>query len=308
MGSMGFPEYATRVLELFGYVFNPMYGEVFRQYWYDNRECAYMPKPYVRTEWKSNRFETYIPVITDAGTMRYYRIAVKVVENVDNKTKKQYWDELKKPLITPNGAVSEETLVIVSQKRRGKEFVSPDGRSSRSFKTVFISRVPEIAVKRVLCVIAKFLESRIKGMLSKLHIEIWQIANTSVASFTYLYRSLHSIIYNTVTIIERLSSPIKRFIGCMSKSYDWLAQKIREIASEIGRQDMIKSKIIFKTVKQLQRLVKDLKRVPEPLKNQRVPDPQLAVYLDRALAWVEDRLREDRLLAIMEAQAGAVGR
>ncbi|MEM4977194.1 MAG: hypothetical protein QXT64_07720 [Desulfurococcaceae archaeon] len=305
MGLMGFPEYATRVLELFGYVFEPMYGEIFRRYWHDNRECAYMPKAYVRTEWKSNRFETYIPVITDAGTMKYYRIAVKVVEEVDNKSKKQYWNELKKPLLTPNGQVSEETLVIVSQKRHGEEFVSPDGKN-RSFKTVFISRVPEIAVKRVLCVLAKFLESRIKGMLDKLHIEVWQIANTAVTSFTYLYRSLHSIIYNTVTIIERLSSPIKRFICCISKSYDWLLKKVRELNSEIGRQDMIKSKIVFKTVKQLRGLVEAFKQIPEPVKSQSVPDPQVVMYLEKALAWVESRLREDRLLKILEAEARAV--
>lgn len=271
---VAFHAYAERVLELFNHVFSPMYARVFKEKWHDGSFFAHMPRNYCRTDWQSMRYEAYWPVTVDAeGFMRYYRITVKVVAELDPWILRECAAELERPLLLPNGIVREQTIIVVAQRRKGRGFVKAYKNGDDTLVTAFIHRCPEIAVKRVLCVIANFIEKRLKALLKKLNVEPHQI------DYISLERLHHSLLYN---IIESYSLIINRMVRSLSHGLCWLKEKLKEVLFEIGRQNMLKTRALKKTLERVRELVMAFKRVPDALKA--VPDPPLLKRLEGVLA------------------------
>jgi FlaA1/EpsC-like NDP-sugar epimerase len=204
--------------------------------------------------------------------MHYYRIAVKVVPELDPWILRKTAEELDIPLILPNGIVTEETIIVVAPKTKGKGFIKAYKQNKRTFVTCFIHHSPEIAWKRILCVIVNFIEKRLKALLNKMKIQPYMVDHLP------LERLHESLLYN---IIENYSFLLRRVVESFSHGLCWLKRKLKECLMEIGRQNMVKARIVERSIGELTSLIKDFKRVPEALKA--TPDPPIINKLAEVL-------------------------
>lgn len=248
MMSTSYPlgSYADKILQFCNETFSTMYHNIFKRYWHDGTFYAKMSQSYASTDRENGLYEFYVPTRDDpSGCMAYYRIAVKVVPELDSQTARQESLLVQKPMRTPMGYIDSELIALVTPKLKSRGFIRGfRHKPKKGYLTAsIITKVPEIAFKRLLTLIQNFLERRIKALLETLDIPQWKL-NYKEASLLYY-------VEEATYIIERFSHAIASTIRCFSHSLSWVKGKIKSVLHEIGVQNM--TKLALKPLKDLPR-------------------------------------------------------
>lgn len=258
-----------------------MYRRVYKAYWH-NSTFARVKKNYVYTNWDKGEYEVYLPTNQHPDlNMNYFRIMVKVLPEVDKDIIKEELKGLIQPRVQPAGVEDSELIVFVAQKRTEKgikerQFLRSFNHSppiflnmkSPGYKTaIVISKVPEIAMKRILMIVANFLKNRIQKLLKALGLEPWMIDYVKEERLYYM------------TIIEHFSLSVNNFVKSMSHALSWILSKLREVMYEIGRQNMIYSAI--EPISRLRETLTAIKNQASPFKLG--PEPPLITSLMEVL-------------------------
>jgi hypothetical protein len=219
-----------------------MYARIFKKYWHNSMD-ARMARNYCTTKWSEGIYEVDLPTAAhiDGGNLGYYRIIIKDLPEIDRQAAHEQAIECFEQHVKPAGVIDSELIVLVAPKRSAK--ARKERQFIRGFKhektpgyltAIVINPVPEICMKRILTVVAKFLKTRIAKLLEKLKIEPWQ----------YDYKEQDTLYYSTLAnIIERFSHLIATSLRCLSHSLNWILMKVRGLKQEIGRQNVLKMAI-----------------------------------------------------------------
>ena len=275
----------TRVLEILQTVFSPMYRNVWEQNW-NNSVFAGMKRPYYFCDFENGVYEIYIPTVMDAtNNMHYWRIIVKTYDEIDEESMKANQTALLSPYISPMGYIDSETIVHLAQQttpeykqklaKAWKEGGRPlwfktllrgfKHRHKRGYFTpIVIHQSPDIAVKRLLSFLRNFWKKRIVAFLKKLKLQDWMFQGYLVK------RGQQSLL---ILLLEKYSFVIRNIAKNMLESYDWLSFKLKDLYSEIGRQNVQKTKI-RPLLTQIRQTV-DVFRKNNSLRNVDVPDPPI---------------------------------
>jgi len=227
-----FGVFTDRILQLSNETFSTLYKNVLKQYWHDGRFMAKMSRNYAHTDWPKGIYEVYIPTRDDpAMNLRYYRIVIKVLPNIDAESAHVESVIQQAPQQTPMGIVDSELIVLVAPHLKRRGFI----RGWRHIKhpgyltAVVVSKIPEIAFKRILTLVANFLEKRIDKLLEKLGFQPWEYDYIKKEEF--YYKSVRSI-------IEQYSHLIAVTLRSFSHVLAWVKGKIRSVLHEIGLMNM----------------------------------------------------------------------
>lgn len=255
MAQSNFGSYTDRLLELCNETFSTLYYNVLKRYWHDNKFMAKMPRNYAFTNWRKGIYEVYIPTRDEpACNLQYYRVAVKILPELDRDISKTESAAMRKLQIRPNGVLDSELIVLMAEKRSEK--AKKERQFLRGFKHVkkpgyltaqIITNIPEIAFKRMLTLISKFIEKRIDKLLEKMDFQPWQYDFKEKQQFYYSY---------LFSLIERFSHLIATTLRSFSHVLYWVNGKIKAVKREIGRQSMLKMAI--HKIRELKPLLKDL--------------------------------------------------
>ena len=253
--------FSNRVIELANHAFSPMYRRVFKKYW-DNSMFARMRRNYVHSDQRNGYYEIYIPTFESMeSNMKYYRIAIQVVPELDSDVIRRETHKIRRKRITPVGTVDSELTCIVAQRRSDKarekeEYFRGKHRYIGNMTGYFIHYLPESIIKRILMVVTGFLENRLKALLSSFHLTP-QLQRQHNPDTLY---------YSTITsIIEAISLSLANAVRCISHSFHWLKGKIKHILREVGRQNQMRK--AFNKITELKTLLKEINRVPSYMRD-----------------------------------------
>lgn len=272
-----FGSFSDRVIELCNHAFVPMYFHVIKKYW-NNSMFARVRSPTFYSDMDSGVFEVCLPTLMDVEeNMGYYRIVIQVIPELSNENKREYANSLKKPFKRPMGRIDSEFIVLVAPTRtlkakRERQFVRGYRQKAGFMVGTFLSKVPEIVVKNILIVIAKFLRTRLKKFIEAFRLNDWWEGATCWIDKKYPLYYKKSI----VNVIERISLSMTSAVKCIFHMVRWIDQKIRDLLAEIGKQSMIQ--LAIKKIDELKPLLwlisqdqkgfgsrTDLNRLLEPL-------------------------------------------
>lgn len=242
-----------RILELSNNTFSVMYAKIFKKYWHTSM-IPRMIRNYCVTERQEGFYEVYIPTrSTPEDNMQYFRVAIKVLPELDRETVKASLHDMEQHRVEPAGNLDSELIVFVAPKRsekarRERQFLRGFRHvAKRGYLTaMIINPAPEICWKRLMTLLVKFFRRRISGLLKKLKFHAWQ----------YDYHKYETFYYRKITcIIEEFSLGIACTLRSLSHCLEWFYDKLKWTLKEIGRQSTVKMAI--KKVSELETLLKD---------------------------------------------------
>jgi len=283
-----FSAWQTRTLEILQTVFSPMYKNVWEQNW-NNNMFATMTKPYYHCNFEEGVYEIYVPTTIDAfGHMHYWRIIVKVYQEIDGEQIEKNQKELKIPYIKPVGIIDSETICHLAMtttpehRHKLKCLWKAGGRKAwfkgllRGFRhsnkrgyftPIVVHQSPDIAVKRLLSLLYNFLKKRIVALLKKLKLQEWMFNE-------YLEKRQHN---SLLMLLEHYSVTMRTITKSFLETFDWVRMKLKDLYAEIGRQNVQKTKI-KPLIKEIREVVSVFRR-QNTLKNIDIPDPPLIKQL-----------------------------
>jgi hypothetical protein len=238
-----FGTYTDKILEYANQTFATMYHKVFKQYWHDNKFFAKMNQNYTTTDWQNGTFETYIPTRDQTHGLSYYRIAIKLVPEIDKQTLHEEAQKLQQPMHSPTGQLDSELQIIISPKLKKWGFLHAFRHVQKKgyLTNVYITRShnqtlpPEVLWVRILRFISEFLNKRILAFLDALKLQPYQWDHKDMNMLYY--------ICNNSAILSRFSHAIRTSIVSMSHTLDVILHRIWSLKDEIGSQTLAKQAI-----------------------------------------------------------------
>lgn len=248
--------YTDKILGYANSTFATLYHKVYKQYWHNNKETAHMPQNYTSTDWQNSFFETYIPTRDSTHGLSYYRIAIKMVESVNNEEFHQHVEEARKPTQTPPGVLDSELIIVVAQRLNKWGFIrsynyTPQktrgyqaniyitNRREKASKTSMGGQQliipPEVLWVKITRAVCTFINLRITALLKALNLERWQLGAKD-------NNTLYYIICNSA-IFSRFSHFLRLTVQSLSHTLDVLLHKIWCIEEDIGNQNLAKRAI-----------------------------------------------------------------
>ena len=287
-----FGTYSDRILEGLQHTFAPMHRRVWSPNW-NNSIFAYARQPYYICDWQTRTYEIHIPIGIDGeNIMHYWRVCIKIFHELDQETIKQNQPNMEYPWIKPLGITDSETIMYIAQKpsetlktklrslyKAGGKKAYMKGllrgfrhKNKRGYFTfIIIHESPEIALKRIKDKLINFIHKRIKAFLRKLKLPTWKI-DECVKKRNY---------FSINILIEKYSLTIRTILKNMTETLLWLMDRQKELLREIGRQNIIKTKI--------QPLTRELAKILPVFKqrsvfrNPDVPDPPLIKVFQKVI-------------------------
>ena len=253
---MPWGSYTDKILEYANATFATLYRKVFKQYWHDGKFTAQMTQNYTSTDWKNGFFETYIPTRDSTHGLSYYRIAIKLVDSINNEDFHRQVEEMRHPTHAPVGTLDSELIIVISQRLNRWGFIrsynyTPQktrgyqaniyitNRREKASKTSMggqqLVTPPEVLWVKITRAVCTFLNTRMNALLKSLHIERWQLGAKD-------NNTLYYIICNSA-ICSRFSHFLRLTIQSMSHTLDVLLHKIWSIEEDIGNQNLAKRAI-----------------------------------------------------------------
>jgi hypothetical protein len=256
MTTTSIDRFSERIISLSNHLFSTAYNRVYRRYW-DNGDYARMKRPYCTTEWETGFYETYIPTLADPErNMKYYRVAVKAVEALDDST----LEDAKRDAIVrrniPAGIIDSELLAVVAHHRAQPKFYHGRRLGGYRYLAIIICRSPEEAMRRLLRIVTNFIRKRIRALLDAFHLDDWFCQTEE----TLYYRD------QSISKIERISCSLANSLACLSKALSWFLGKIDHLIGEMARQ--INVYLAMKEVNKLRLLLKRVLSAPQYLKDE----------------------------------------
>lgn len=279
---ISFGKFSDKIIGYFATTFSPMFYRVFKKHW-NNSWFARVRKNYFYSNFQQGIAEVYIPTFQHLDfNMNYHRIVIKVVPYLDKKIMKEESDILRKRKFNANGrgamgVVDSQTIVLVAQHispealkewrkdRKRKELGLKPKRewylrakrilSGHVMIMPIICMIPEIVMKRLLTVLKKFYDKRIKNFVESFHL----------MKFHYDRYSMVNTLYYITSIIENnISLALGNALKCLSSIYDWLNKKQNQIIKHLARQTQLIN--LFKQINQIKPLLREIKQKNNPFK------------------------------------------
>jgi len=254
---------------------------------------ATVTKPYYYCNFEERVYEIYVPTTIDAfNHMHYWRIIVKVYQEIDEESLTKNQNSLKNPYARPVGVIDSETICHLAMttteehRHKLKCLWKAGGRKAwfkgllRGFKhqkkrgyftPIIVHQSPDIAVKRLLSLLYNFLKTRITQLLKRLKLQPWMFNE-------YLEKRNNN---SLLMLIERYSVTLRTITKSFLETFDWLKMKLKDLYAEIGRQNVQKTKIkpLIEEIKSVIHVFKQ----KNSLRNVDIPDPPLIKRLIVAL-------------------------
>ena len=248
--------YVDKILEQANSTFATLYRKVFKQYWHDGKFTAHMAQNYTSTDWKNGFFETYIPTRDSTHGLSYYRIAIKLVDSINNEDFHKQVEEMRHPTHAPVGTLDSELIIVISQRLNRWGFIrsynyTPQktrgyqaniyitNRREKASKTSMggqqLVTPPEVLWVKITRAVCTFLNTRMNALLTSLKLERWQLGVKD-------NNTLYYICVNSA-ILGRFSHFLRLTILSMSHTLDVLLHKIWSIEEDIGSQNLAKRAI-----------------------------------------------------------------
>lgn len=287
-----FELWQQRALEIIQTVFSPMYRHVWEPCW-NNSTFAYARRSYYYCDFVDGAYEIYVPIALDGeNIMHYWRIVIKVYKEIDREKMEKNQSALKTPYIRPVGIVDSESVCHLAMtttnelKQKLASLWKAGGRKAwfkgllkgfrhepkkGYFTIIIVQDSPDIAVKRLLSLLLKFLYKRITGFLKKLKLQPWMFME-------HLHKRHNKTL---ITLIERYSSTIRNIMTSLLDTFDWLRMKLKDLYAEIGRQNVQKTKI-KPLIHEIRQVIAVFKQ-KNSLRNRNVPDPPIIKRLAAAI-------------------------
>lgn len=213
--------------------FSVLHARFLKQIWGNNSVTNKLHHNQIDNKWKEGRYEVYIPTRDNAEyNLSYYRIAIQVLPEISNETKRLEAYKLQEQKLKPLGNVESELLILIAPKVkrwvpggvRGFKHLNKPGY----FTAIFVNKSPEIVWKRILDHILNFLNKRIEGLMQSLGFERW------LWKWHQLKGHEDALLY----ILERFSFTIKQSFLTLQKLHSHLTKKLKDVLSEIGAQNI----------------------------------------------------------------------
>jgi len=273
--SSSIQDFAEDIILYCNGAFSPMYRRVFEQKW-DNAEFSRMRRPYFHSDSPAGFYEVYIPTFEDPEgfNMNYYRIAVQVLPELDEETAQIEATKLRRLRVRPAGRLDSELLTLIAPRRtkeardanqflRGKN-TYPSVRGY--FTARIISSSPKECFNRLLKIVSRFLENRLKALLENLNITV---------------EDTHYYIRYT-PIIEKISKSLANGYACLVESWRWLRGQLGGLqASEVKRGAINEVYRKIADLKPLLNIIKRSRCYELPVKSLR--DPPIITQLVEVL-------------------------
>lgn len=269
-----FGEFTDKILQYANETFSVLHHKFLKDLWGDNRITAKLHHNQVQTDWPNGTYEVYIPTRDNAEyNLSYYRIAIQVLPEISNETKRLEAYKLQEQKLKPLGIVESELLILIAPKVkrwipggvRGFKHLNKPGY----FTAIFVNKSPEIIWKRILDHILNFLNKRIEGFMRSLGFETW----------LWKWHSLKGHEDALLYILERFSFVIQQSFLTLQKLYYHLIKKLKDVLCEIGNQNIAKQAV-------------------KPLKELNAARLQRVFQLIRERLHVEVSIRNDGVLTI----------
>ncbi len=287
-----FGNFSDKIVGYCSTTFSPMYRRIFSKYW-NNAMVANVRKNYCFSDFEEGIVEIYIPTFLDPSrNMKFHRIVVKTLPYLDHKIMEEETVKLRSKRYVsegrgPAGIVDSESIVLMARhispealveyrkdKKRNYYGLKPERKWFLKAKKLrgnilimpIITKVPEIAMKRLLTVLKKFYHARIKAFVESFHL----------MNFQYDRHNLQSSLYYISSILEeRVSFVLGNAVRCLSTVYDWFDNKRRQIIQHLSRQTYIMN--LFHQIEQIKPLLGEIRRGSNPFKLD--VDPELVTQL-----------------------------
>lgn len=228
-----FGSYTDQILQYANNTFSVLHHKFLKRIWGDNSVTNKLHHNQVDNNWKEGRYEVYIPTRDNPEyNLSYYRIAIQVLPEISNETKRLEAYKLQEQKLKPLGNVESELLILIAPKVkrwvpggvRGFKHLNKPGY----FTAIFVNKSPEIVWKRVLDHILNFINKRLEGLMVSLGFERW----------LWKWHSLQGHEDALLSILERFSFTIKQSFLTFQKLYSHLISKLKEVLCEIGVQNV----------------------------------------------------------------------
>ena len=282
----------TRTMEILQNIFAPLHRNVFEQNW-NTSMFATVTNPYYYCDFENGVYEVYLPTTIDAENhMHYWRIIVKLYDEIDKESMLRNQQAMLTPYIRPAGIIDSETICHLAKDTTGEHkhklrcLWNQGGRRAwfkgllRGFKhqnkrgyftPIVVHQSPDIAAKRLLALLHNFLKTRILAMLRKLKLQDWMFQEYLIK------RNFSSLLY----LLEKYSVTLRTIVKNFLETFDWLTCKLKDLYAEIGRQNVQQTKIkpLIHEIKQ----IIDVFRKQNSLRNMDSPEPPIIQRLMLAI-------------------------
>lgn len=228
-----FGKFSDSIIGIGATAFSPMYTRIFKQYW-DNTFYARMKRNYYYSSFEDGILEYYIPTFMDVEqNMKYHRIVITVIPELDQETFMGEAEKLNRNHFTlgPAGTVDSTTIAIIAPKLKKRGFIRSRRLKGNVLACPIISKVPEIAMRRLLQILQGFYEGRIKAMISAFNLD--RCLSTWRGSLN------STLLYIINSILEKISSDIANGLRCLLHSLNWLSYKLKELIGQMANQTNI---------------------------------------------------------------------
>ena len=269
-----YTKFREEVLELFQRGFAPIYQTITKPLW-NNTSFARVRRRFYHLDWEEDVAEEYIPIAPDQGrNMSYLRVAVKVVPQLDRETIEELLPSLATPKTRIPGILDSELLVFVAPKlsknqlqRVKRDFWRGLLRAFRHkpkpghLTAVIINNSPEICLKRLLSLLANFLQKRLQNFYEAIKIPRYKIPYLiqDVSLSINLNRgSLYSFFNIIGSKLEGYRLTIRQIAKNLSALMGYFKSLLREIREKIGAENLVKV-ILPQFGRDLTRFYKNLK-------------------------------------------------
>jgi len=295
--SIPFGNFSDKIIEYAATTFSPIYARVVKKHW-DNSRFARVRKNYYFSSFEDGIVEVYIPTFQhESLNMNYHRIIIKTLPYLDKEImleesqilqKRKYVSHGRGPAgtidsttivlmarqISPSALIQyreDKKLIYYGQKPKREWFLRGKKRQGNLMIMPIITKVPEIAIKRLLTVLMKFYKDRLKALVKSLYLMRFHYEERSTMS--------SALYYITSCIREKISLSLGNAVSCLSRVYDWFREKKLQIIGHLARQTQIMN--LFKQISKVKPLIREIQRQNNPYKLD--VDPELLTQLVQIL-------------------------
>lgn len=248
--------YTDKILGYANETFSVLHHKFLKEIWGDNKTTAKLHHNQCRTDWQKGLYEIFIPTRDSVNSnLEYYHIAIKVLPEINNSTKREEAYRLSQDTERPLGVVESELLILIAPKVtcwvpggvRGFKHLSPH---KPYFTAVFVNKSSEIVWKRVLDLIHNFISKRMDGLMRSLGFETWV--------WKWLLQKNDNC-SNILRIVERFSFSIRQSVETFVRLIRYFTDKMKAVLSEIGVQNVALAKTCREIKDEIHILQKALK-------------------------------------------------
>lgn len=206
--------------------------------WGDNRVTAKLKHNQSTVIWEDDVYEVYIPTFDSPNyNLKYYRIIIKILPEISNKTKREEAIKLTKRIRQPLGEVESELICLVAYKQDKPGIVKGFKHSTQKgyFTGVFVSsqRSPDLIWKRILDHVHNFIMKKLDGLMRALGFETWV--------WKWLLKKRDNC-FNMSSILKRFSLSIRQSVFTFVKLIQHLCDREKQVLEDIGVQNVAFSK------------------------------------------------------------------